>query len=358
MKTQNHCDFFKPAVIIIIIVVCFILIKNYFGQTDNFNLISRIALLGFPVFIIFIPYLIITASDTLGWYNSFGNKGLQIAIKKLFLLRLGTETLQISLPGGAAYAELVRPLLLKNHLNLDYPISITANIITKVNILIAQGLFLLSGLLIIIAEYKKSLASLTYLSETILYLTAGGFVFSIILFSYFLYCKNLLLHVINLLEKINLKMVRQLLNRIRQSSLEINYTLNSFYKDHKKKLLLTLIFFLFTWVLMAFESLLILKVIGIEADIFQMIALESLISLVRIAFFFLPGAAGPMDLSIIMIFNLVGVPDPLQNSVLFVILKRLKELFWIITGYIVLLVLGVEIKQLIKAKKSEPEFIS
>ncbi|MCK7529207.1 MAG: hypothetical protein MZV64_72465 [Ignavibacteriales bacterium] len=40
----------------------------------------------------------------------------QIAIYKMLLIRIATETLQQSLPGGAVYAELVRPYLLKKHL--------------------------------------------------------------------------------------------------------------------------------------------------------------------------------------------------------------------------------------------------
>jgi hypothetical protein len=358
MKSSNYYNLLKPAAYFILVIGSIIPVLNYFRQTDISIFVARISSIGLPVIFIFIPYLIITISDTMGWKNSFGNNKLHIPIKKLYILRLATEALQASLPWGAVYAEVARPFLLKKHLNLKYTESIPADIITKINILIAQIIFLLCGLFIIISEYKKNLSSFTYLSESVLYLTSAVLTLSVILFSYFLFCKNLLLHIINLLGKINLRVVRQLLIKCRPSFIEINHTLNSFYKEHKKKLLLTLMFFLFTWILMALESLIILKIIGIEVNIFQMIALESLISFVRMVFFFLPGAAGPLDLSIIMIFNLVGIQDPLQSSLMYIVLKRSKEVCWIITGYFVLIVLGVEITKLSRYKRSEPQFIS
>jgi uncharacterized membrane protein YbhN (UPF0104 family) len=102
---------------------------------------------------------------------------------------------------------------------------------------------------------------------------------------------------------------------------------------------------------MSLESLVILKVIGIDASIFQMILIEALVSIVRMSFFFIPGAVGPQDAALIILFNLVGLPDPAVNAVLFVILKRSKELIWIIVGYLLLMLLGIKPGKLRKEKK-------
>lgn len=155
-----------------------------------------------------------------------------------------------------------------------------------------------------------------------------------------------------------MKIFKKLLYKIREPATEINNTLYLFFRDHKSRLFLTMAFFFSSWLMMAFESLVILKVMGIDANLFQMIILESLISVIRMLFFFLPGAVGPQDASIIMLFSLAGLPNPILNSLLFVILKRFKELFWIITGYVLLIFYGIKFKNLFIVKKRKAVFNS
>jgi len=340
------------------LILCYKLIINFYGKIDNEKLLSHLYSLGLPVLIIFIPYFIITLIETLGWNNSFEKNKSYIPLWKLFLLRLSTETLQTSLPGGAAYAELVRPYLLKKHLKIEYPESVSADIITKVNIMVAQVIFLFLAIIIVIIDYNKNIISIMFLPESFFYAFIAVFILLIFLFSYLLYRKNLLLHVINLLEKINLKMFRKLSGKIRQPSIEINNILSLFYREHKTRLFLTTALFFAAWIMMAFESLIILKVMGVDANLFQMIILESLISVIRMLFFFLPGAVGPQDAGIIMLFSLAGLPNPMLNSLLFVILKRFKELFWITTGYVLLVLYGIQFKNLFIVKRRKTVFKS
>lgn len=352
MKKHNRNIAVKLIIGLIIVLLCVIIIIDFYNHIDHKKFAEQIDSIGLSILFIFVPYLFIMLSDTVGWYNCFGKKMRQIWLGKLYLIRFATETLQTSLPGGTAYAELVRPFILKKQMNLEYPKSVSADIITKVNILAAQVMFLLLGILILVIKFKDNIIPEHFLSGTYFYTTAVVFISLIFILSYLLYRKNLLLHIINMLEKINLKIVGKLLNKIRQPSVEINNTLSVFYTENKSGMFLTTSFFFLTWILMAVESLIILKVMGIDANIFQMIMLESFISVVRMMFFFLPGAVGPQDVSIIMMFSLAGLPDPVINSILFVLLKRTKELFWIIIGYILLMYYGVGIKKLSGIKQS------
>jgi uncharacterized membrane protein YbhN (UPF0104 family) len=102
---------------------------------------------------------------------------------------------------------------------------------------------------------------------------------------------------------------------------------------------------------MSFESLVILKVIGVDVDIFQIVVIESLISFVRMIFFFIPGAVGPQELVIIMLFKITGISDPQINAIAFILFKRIKEFFWVVIGYILLIMLGISPYKLIKSKK-------
>lgn len=331
--------------------LCYVLISNYYDLIENNGLISQVSSLGFAALLIVVPYFMISLSDTLGWLNCFSKKMLQRSAGKLFAIRVATEALHTSLPGGAVYAELVRPHLLKKHLHLKYSESISANIITKLNILVAQVIFLICGLLVLTLNFSKNITSTQFISTPVFYLAATVFISVIFLFTYLLYRKNLLLWIIRFLGKINLRIVGNILDKIRQPVIDINKTISIFSRNHKTKLLLTVSLFFFTWVLLSLESLVILKVMGINATISQMILIESLISIIRICFFFIPGALGPQDAALIILFNLVGIPDPILNAFIFVFLKRSKEFVWIIVGYILLMLLGIRPGKLFKGNR-------
>ena len=353
MKALKRKTTLKILAASITFLLCYIVISNYYDLIENNRLISQVLSLGFPVLIVFAPYFLIILSDTLGWVICFSRKMSQKFAGKLLIIRIATETLQVSLPGGAVYTELVRPYLLKKYLHLKYSEGISANIIAKINILVSQVIFIILGLLVLTIYFTKNITSNQFLSKPAFYLIAVVFMSLIFFLTYSLYRKNLLLLIIHLFEKINLKVVRKVLDRIRKPVIEINNTISIFSRNHKTKLLLTVVFFFFTWILISFESLVILKVMGIDASIFQMILIESLISIVRIFFFFIPGAFGPQEVGLIILFNVAGLPDSITNAFLFIFLRRSKELVWIIVGYILLMFLGIRLGKLFKEKRVE-----
>jgi hypothetical protein len=350
MHTSKRNGLLKLAVACLTILVCFVVFSQYIDLFSRDLILSKLNTIGLPILLILIPYFFIILSDSFGWKHSFGKIKSQISAAKLFYLRLATETLQTSLPGGAVYAEIIRPVLLKKYLRFEYCDSISANIITKLNILVAQVLFFILGVAIIIIFLREKIG-LLLLPSYLLYLTLSIVVILPILSTYMIYRKNLLIKAIYLFKKIKLQPVKNLVCKILPSVIKINEITSLFSKEYKRDLVIAVTFFFTTWILMALESLVILKVIGVDADIFQVILIESLISFVRIIFFFIPGAVGPQDVTVIILFNLAGISDSQSTALLFVLLKRTKEFFWIITGYILLLLLGVHPYKLIKGKK-------
>lgn len=347
----------KSSAIFIAVALCYTVLSQYFDLLDGDLIISKLNAIGFSLILILAPYFFIILSDTFGWMYGFGRIKTRLSAAKLFLLRLATESMQNSLPGGAVYSEIVRPFLLYKYFRFEYAESISANIITKVNIMIAQFLFLILGFFILTLFFNDKL-SLLLLPDYVLYSAIGTLVILLAFIAYLLYRKNLLLSLLGPLKRLNLKPVRRFCNKVSRYIYEINQTLNRFSKVNKKELGITIVFFFFTWNLMSFESLIILMLIGVDVNICQMIVVESLISIVRIIFFFIPGAVGPQDVVIIILFNLVGITDPHTNAVLFVLFKRIKEFFWIITGYIILILLGISPKKLINNKQVDLKPVS
>ncbi len=342
----------KTLAVLAVLVICYKILSDYYGLINTGRLTQQIYGLGLPALLIFIPYFFIILSDSCGWLISFGKNSRLMPLKKLFPIRLATETLQTSLPGGAAYAEVVRPFILKKYFNLQFTESISADLITKINILVAQIIFLILGLTVFAAYYSDKTARPGILSGRFLF-PASVIISAAVLFTaYLIYRKNLLPKLISLPAESGFKFLEKISKPLQGPAAEINNTLSEFSCADKTRMLLTFVFFLLTWFLMSAESLVILKVMGINASLTQTILIESMISVVRIAFFFIPGAVGPQDVSIIFLFNIAGLPDPLLNAFLFVFLKRSKELFWIITGYLLLVYLGFAPRKIFSIKQS------
>lgn len=340
----------RISAVLIMAPLCYTGLAQYLDLLDGDLIISKLNTIGLSVIIILIPYFFVILSDTIGWKYSFGNIKSQLSSAKLFLLRVATESLQTSLPGGAVYAEVVRPILIKKYFRFEYSVSISANIITKVNILIAQLLFLVLGFCILILSFNDGL-SFPLFPDYVFY-SVISILFIISAFTvYLLYRRNLLISLLGIFERLKFKSVKNICDKIRDNVYEINQILNSFSKGNKKDLGLTILFFLLTWFLMSFESFIILKILGVDVNILQMIVVESLISIIRMIFFFIPGAVGAQDIGIVILFNLSGISDPQTNAVLFILFKRIKEFFWIITGYTILILLGISPRKIIKNKK-------
>ncbi len=332
-----------------IILIAFIVVVSKKYDFISLNYLKTIVnSLGPLTLLIIIPYFFIIFIDTVGWLLCFGKNKSQLTIGRLFSIRLATETLQTSLPGGAFYAEIVRPYLLENLFGLEYVESVSANLITKVNIFTAQVIFSFIGISIFLITLDGDSASPTFLSNPQFYIVP---ILLITLIIYMIYRRNLLLKSLEVLKKIKLKRFQFLLNRIYNPIKEIDYTVSIFASKYKARLLLTIIVFLHTWLFMSVETLIILKILGIEATIFQAIFIESLISFVRMAFFFIPGAIGPQDVSIVALFSSIGIAEPVTSSIAFILLKRIKEAIWILAGYVFLIWLGVKPRSLIFKEK-------
>ena len=97
------------------------------------------------------------------------------------------------------------------------------------------------------------------------------------------------------------------------------------------------------WLMDSVETWLILRVLGVRIGFFSVYAFEPGLSLVRSMAFFVPAGLGVQDLGYFAFFNALGVPDAMGVGAAFVLLKRTKELFWVIVGYSLLFVLRVKI---------------
>jgi uncharacterized membrane protein YbhN (UPF0104 family) len=96
------------------------------------------------------------------------------------------------------------------------------------------------------------------------------------------------------------------------------------------------------WFIEAFETWLIVRLLGFPLDFSHALAIESACSFLRAIAFFVPAGLGVQDLGYATLFAAAGVSDPIDFGLAFTLVKRSKELVWVLIGYFILLALPVK----------------
>lgn len=109
-----------------------------------------------------------------------------------------------------------------------------------------------------------------------------------------------------------------------------------FARDHPLRFVGSLLFGFAAWLFIALETYLILTILGAEPTFTQAIALESVASILRIVFFFIPGGLGATEVGFVTLMIAFGFPQAITLAAAYIGIKRMKEAGWILLGFLVL----------------------
>jgi uncharacterized protein (TIRG00374 family) len=112
-----------------------------------------------------------------------------------------------------------------------------------------------------------------------------------------------------------------------------------FFAAERRALALPLLLYSLGWVVRGFETWLFLRLLGTEVPFLTAVVMETAIIVVRSAAVPVPAGIGIQDVGYVLCFRALGFPDPVTLATAFVVLKRGKDLFWILVGF-ALLALG------------------
>jgi uncharacterized membrane protein YbhN (UPF0104 family) len=87
------------------------------------------------------------------------------------------------------------------------------------------------------------------------------------------------------------------------------------------------------WAWESVETYLILRALHVPLPFAEVLSFETLLTLVRSLAVFAPSGVGIQDAGYVAALKSFGVADAATVGVTFVLVKRLKELFWIVVGF-------------------------
>lgn len=344
----------RPAKAILRLTLVFLLIAilwHYFSGLDLSLVALRISGGGFGLLLILLPYGFVFLAESLAW--QFTIRGVpRPAVGKLYRIRMATDALFYSIPGGVAVAEATRPVLLHRKCGIELTEGIGSCIITKINIAIAQVVFIFLGFILMAAFYPGVALQFGVGNGITGYLIVGLCLLCVIGLLTVPFTGPRLTQVLRALSHVPLAPIRKFIVKAEPAIGRLDAQVGRFARDHTLRFIFSLLFAFTAWILVALETYLILKFLGAEPTFTQAVAMEATASIIRILFFFLPAGIGASEVGFVSLLVAFGFPDAITLGAAYIAVKRLKEAGWVAVGYVVFWFVGFNPFRSSSARKS------
>ncbi len=276
-----------------------------------------------------LPYAVVITLDALGWRLLMpAGQRRRVRTGRAFTARLAGEAVAQTLPWAGMAGEAASAWLLARRTGVPVGRAVGGLVVRRLLMAPAHGVLLVGAALAAVAEPALPLSLAAAVGATALLLLGAGAAGT-----------RLFLHG-SPFTRIEAALSARPWPRLREWSSRRSVRLSE--ADREARRLLAGPWrrratagscFLLVFVAEAAETLLLLRLLGVQVTPAQVLAIEPVVSLVRSMAVFAPAGLGIQDLGYVSLLYLLGVPNAGAAAAAFVLLKRLKELVWTSAGW-------------------------
>ncbi len=287
--------------------------------------------------LVLVPASFVTLADAVGWGSCIVSRPLRPMFPRLLAVRISCDAVCSSLPAGVAFGESLRAALLKVQFGIGLLEGATCCLLGKLNLAVAHmaylvvvtlGLLLGTGGRIPLQGLPGGAASLVAGAA------GAALIGGLLALSY---TGPRLSQAIRGLGRVRIGIIRRTAAVLAPRFSLIDEQVGALARAHPAHLARSIGAYFSGWLALASESALILALLGADVPLAAALGIEAVVSLMRIAFFFLPSAVGAAEVAYVGMLTALGVSDPVTTSAAFITIKRSREALWVLVGYAVLL---------------------
>lgn len=286
-----------------------------------------------------LPYLAQLGLDALCWQTLLGALGRRVAWRRLLAIRLSTEAVLMSMPGGAFLGETLKPYLLHRTDGVPAAETVATIAVKKCLLILAEALYLSIALIVGGALYAGH--SDAIIGNPHLRVLVGGAIGLLLVagVGLALACARGAVgdRVHRALLWIPSARARAWLLARRAPFAAADAALAALGRAPRSRKAGAFACLVGAWFVETGETWLLLHLLGVDLSITAVLAMEAAVVFVRNLAFFLPAGLGVQDAGYLGFLRAYGVAGPAAAA--FVLCKRSKELAWIVVGYLTLLAL-------------------
>ena len=299
---------------------------RHIGLFQVWDTVERVGFVAFCI--ILIPLLVVYLLDAYGWSLTLGPWANRVGFVRLFMVRMAGEAINVTTPTAMLGGEPMKAYLLTRY---EVPmVEGLASVVTaKTIMVVAQILFMLSGLgvtfwLVGGGEYNVLVALVT--------LGLLGFgVFLFLLLQRYGIGRGLL----TVADTCGIRSQR--LEAWRPQLLELDHTIRTFYGQRRRTFMVSLGIHFVAWVTELFEVYAILYFLGVEVGWLSSFAIAAIAVLIKGSVSFVPGGLGAQEGGYLFLLMALGHDE--VTGITFALIRRLREILWILIGLVFLAVL-------------------
>ena len=291
----------------------------HIGLEPIFHAVSQLGPLSFLV--ILLPMIVVYGLEAWGWQLTLGAYAKRVGFLRLFAIRMAGETVNVTTPAAYVGGEPLKAYLLKRY-GVPMVEGLASVITAKTTMTLAQVLFILLGLGLgfwIIGDVNHYWMAML--------VSLGLLAFGVALFIVF-QRHGIGLGCLTILRTcgIRLKFLETREPKLR----ELDDTIRQFYSQHRGTFYVTLGTFFLAWLCETLEVYAILYYLDMGVDVWTSISIAALTVFIKGGTFFIPGSLGAQEGGYTLLLMSFGYSE--VTGITFALIRRLREILWILIG--------------------------
>lgn len=280
---------------------------------------------------ILLPSLIMYLLEAYGWRLTLGVQAARLSFFRLLTVRTAGEVVNMTTPAAYVGGEPLKAYLLRPY-GVSLVDGLASVVLAKTVMTLTQILFIVLGIglavLIIGGAGSRQMGLAAAVSVGLLAFGTGAFVL--------IQSRGLFTTLLSLLRAVRLRI--GYLEQRGQKLRDLDATISTFYTRQRGRFALSAGVFFLGWMAEALEVYAILYYLGGPVDAVTSIAVGGLSVLIKGGTFFIPGSLGAQEAGNLALLLAFGYPD--ITGITFALLRRLREIVWIVIGLVCLVALG------------------
>lgn len=307
-------------------------------SADPGRALDLVRSLGWRLPLLLLPNLAAILLETSGWWLSFSRLGPRPALPRLLAVRVALDALMLGLPSGAVVSETVQPILLKRRCGVPFERAIVASVARKFLVVFSHGLFLgLATLLAWTLLDEDSTAAIGRRGLPWLLLGASLALVGVALATVAATARGRVADRVHRgLDRVGGRWLGSWLERNAPRFQRTDEGLAAFFERERAGLAAPVLLYELAWLARSVETWLFLRLVGVDVPIVAAMVVETALILVRAMAVPVPAGLGVQDAGYVLCLRALAVPDATTVGAAFVVLKRGKDLFWILLGFLLL----------------------
>jgi len=299
-------------------LVLFVLLVWRIGPSSIGSLLWRI---GWALPFVFLPYVLVIAFETLGWWFAFPSHRHPIGLYDIMRCTVAAKSVQLVMPSISQAGEFAKLDLLRT-IGVNSDVGTASVVVAKTTIIIAELLFIGTGLAVSLSyiAVEPSVIASVLVGVAVMGVAVVGLLFwqRIGMFRSLIWVSR------------RLRVLTAFVDR-HEGFLSSTDSLIKEYMDEKKRFGLSCLAFFLGWAAGVAEVWVLLSVLGLPQGTLSALVIQVWSVIVTRLTTFVPGNLGTQEAGMVAIFSLLGLTP--ESGMAFAILRRIRQVGWIAVGF-------------------------